>query len=93
MKSAERYLILGKLLWVLLWLLILGGLVYDGIWNHFINPLGVLILFILIVGTIISRLRNQPIISTKGWLPRTIFAVILLVLPVSYIFVHIFLLK
>jgi hypothetical protein len=93
MKTTERHLIWGRFLWISLWVLILAGMVYDQIWNHFINPLGILMLSILIVGTIISRWRKQPVLSTEGWQTRTIFAGILLVLTAGYILVRIFVLK
>ena len=93
MKTAERHLIWGKLLWISLWVSILAGIVYDRIWNHFINPLGILMLSILFVGTMISRWRKQPVLSTEGWQYRTIFAGILFVLTAGYILVRMFVLK
>lgn len=93
MKGIERNLIWGRFLWILLWGLILGGIVYDQVRTQFINPLLIMMLMILVVGALLSRWRNQPVISTKGWLPRTIFAAVLLILAGGYILIRIFTLK
>lgn len=94
MKNTEKYLILGKWLWILLWVLILIGITYDVIWRHFINPLGILILSIMILGTIISRRHHKLLITTQGWLQRMIFAITLLVITGVYVlFFYLFLSK
>jgi hypothetical protein len=93
MDTARWQLTLGKFLWVSLWILVIADIIYEKIWNNFITPLGVLILLILIAGTLIARWRNQPVISTEGWLPRTIFAALLFVLTAGYIIIRVLSLK
>jgi hypothetical protein len=93
MDTTRRQLILGKVLWISLWILVIADIIYEKIWNNLITPLGIMVLLILIVGTLLSRWRNQPILSTEGWLPRTIFAALLLVLTAGYLIVRIFILK
>jgi len=93
MKDTEKYLVWGKWLWALLWALVLVGIAYDMIWHHFINPLGILILSILILGTIISRWHHRPLITTQGWLQRMIFAIIILIIAGGYVLFYLFISK
>lgn len=81
----QKSLLVGKLLWLSLWILLFIGIAYDIVWNHFVNPIGVLMVSILVVGTVVSKLRKWPILTTQGWQSRLAVTGVLILLVCAYI--------
>ena len=83
--------VLVKVGWVsysLVWVLLLANIAHDWVTQGWISPLSLILLAILGGGTVLQRLRGDPIISVAGASKRLIVTLIVILVVAALILAY-----
>lgn len=78
---------LGRIMWIIMWVLVFANIAYDWLSCRWISPLSVI--FLLVLGaSLIMWLRGIPIITTKGWKTRAVLMVVFILATVAGVMIY-----